>query len=115
MFLHQVAATGHGNGSSFACERIIATLRGGSMPSGLTFENVPAQKGETMRYVLLIVGALVAFDVTPARADTISLAVNNATMFMSPNVGGGDHIFFRFTGTGVKIEGIGGMACFEWC
>jgi hypothetical protein len=68
-----------------------------------------------MRYLLLVLAALFAFDVSPAHADPISAAVNNATMFMGPNSGSGDNIFFRFTGTGVEIEGIGGMACFDWC
>jgi hypothetical protein len=36
-------------------------------------------------------------------------------MFMVPNFGGGDNISFKFTGIGVDIEGIGGMACFDWC
>ena len=40
---------------------------------------------------------------------------NNAAMFMVPNFGGGDNISFKFTGIGVDIEGIGGMACFDWC
>jgi hypothetical protein len=68
-----------------------------------------------MRYLLLFLAALFAFDVSLAHADPISVAVNNATMFMGPNFGGGDHISFKFTGIGVDIEGIGGMACFDWC
>lgn len=68
-----------------------------------------------MRYLLPFLAALFAFDVFPAHADPISVAVNNATMFMVPNFGGGDNISFKFTGIGVDIEGIGGMACFDWC
>ena len=68
-----------------------------------------------MRYLLPFLAALLAFDVSPAQADPISVAVNNVTMFMSPNFGGGDNISFKFTGTGVDVEGIGGMACFDWC
>ena len=68
-----------------------------------------------MRYLLLFLPALFAFEASPAHADPISVAVNNATMFMVPNFGGGDNISFKFTGIGVDIEGIGGMACFDWC
>jgi len=68
-----------------------------------------------MRYLLLSFTALVAFDVSAARADPISAAVSSATMFMTPNSGAGDNISFTFTGVGVDIEGIAGMACFEWC
>jgi hypothetical protein len=68
-----------------------------------------------MRYLPLVLAAFFAFDGTPAHADPISAAVVNATMFMGPNFGSGDNIFFRFTGPGVDIEGIGGMACFDWC
>lgn len=67
-----------------------------------------------MRYLLLVT-ALFAFDVSRAHADPISAAVDTATMFMGPNFGGGDNISFRFAGSGVKIEGTGGMACFDWC
>ncbi len=80
----------------------------------LTFENVPAQKGETMRY-LLVLAALFAFDASRAHAEPISVEVTYATMFMRPNAGGGDNIRFQFTGIGVDIEGVGGMACFDWC
>jgi hypothetical protein len=68
-----------------------------------------------MRYLVLVLGALFAFDVSPARADLILGVVDSATMVMGPNFGGGDNIFFKFTGTGVEIDGIGGMACFDWC
>src|SRR5690349_12924635 len=36
-------------------------------------------------------------------------------MFMGPNDGSGDNLSFTFTGPGLKIVGIGGMACFDWC
>jgi hypothetical protein len=36
-------------------------------------------------------------------------------MFMIPNDGSGDNVGFSFTGPGVNITGIGGMACFDWC
>jgi hypothetical protein len=68
-----------------------------------------------MRYLLLVLLAFFAFDGAPAHADPISATVGNATMLMGPNRGGGDNISFKFTGLGVDIEGIGGMACFDWC
>jgi hypothetical protein len=67
-----------------------------------------------VRYLLLILAALFAFDASPAHADPILATVGSATMFMGPNVAG-DNISFTFTGMGVDIEGIGGMACFDWC
>jgi hypothetical protein len=67
-----------------------------------------------MRYLLLVLTASFAFNASSAHADPISAAVDHATMFMGPNVAG-DNISFKFTGVGVDIEGIGGMACFDWC
>jgi hypothetical protein len=49
-------------------------------------------------------------------ADSIpTFYVTDAKMFMGPNDGSGDNIFFILTGPGVDIEGVGGMACFDWC
>src|SRR5690349_3948273 len=93
----------------------VAALRARSMRSCLTSENVAAERVDAMRYLVLVLGALFAFDVSPARADLIFGVVDSATMVMGPNVGGGDNIFFKLTGTGLEIDGIGGMACFDWC
>jgi len=69
-----------------------------------------------MRYVLLVLASLFAFDVAAVRADPIPVFhVLNATMFMGPNQGAGDNVLFTFTGPGVDIEGRGGMGCFSWC
>jgi hypothetical protein len=71
--------------------------------------------GGTMPYVLLVLVTLFALDVSPARADPIAtFPVMDATMFMTPNVVG-DNISFTFTGPGMDVRGIGGMACFAWC
>jgi hypothetical protein len=93
----------------------VAALRARSMRSCLTSENVAAERVDAMRYLVLVLGALFAFDVSPARADLILGVVDSATMVMGPNFGGGDNIFFKLTGTGLEIDGIGGMACFDWC
>jgi hypothetical protein len=53
-----------------------------------------------MRYVLLVLAAALARDVSTARADPIPIfRVVDATMIMNPNVAG-DHIAFAFTGLG---------------
>jgi hypothetical protein len=49
-------------------------------------------------------------------ADSIpTFHITEATMFMGPNDGSGDNVFYSFTGPGVTITGLGGMACFDWC
>jgi len=66
----------------------------------------------------LIWGAAILFVVsaTCAYADSVStFNITQATMFMGPNDGSGDNVGFSFTGPGVNITGIGGMACFDWC
>jgi hypothetical protein len=73
------------------------------------------QNGGAMRYLLLVLTTLFAFDVSSARADPIPIFhVTAATMAMRPNVSG-DNISFEFTGPGVDIRGTGGMGCFAWC
>jgi len=68
-----------------------------------------------MRYVLLALATVFASDVSTARADPIpTFRVLDATMFMRPNVAG-DNISFTFTGPGLDVRGVGGMACFAWC
>ena len=71
-----------------------------------------------MKFVLFALTILLAFDVSSTRADPIpSFRVIDATMTMSPNVGGlGDNLVFAFTGPGTDIRGFGGMGgCFAWC
>jgi len=69
-----------------------------------------------MTYVLLVLATVFAIGVSSARADPIStFQVTDATMFMSPNHGDGDNVRFTFTGTGLDVEGFGGMACSSWC
>ena len=68
-----------------------------------------------MKYLLLALTTVLAMDVSAARADPIAtFHVTEATMFMRPNVAGGN-ISFQFTGPGVLISGTGGMGCFAWC
>ena len=68
-----------------------------------------------MKYLPLVLAALLTMDVSPARAEPISIFhVTTATMSMRPNVSG-SHISFQFTGPGLDISGTGGMPCFEWC
>jgi hypothetical protein len=70
-----------------------------------------------MTYLLLVLAALFALDVSSARADPIpTFPVMDVTMFMRPNVGGvGENIRFTFTGPGMDVEGLAGMGCFSWC
>jgi hypothetical protein len=63
----------------------------------------------------LFLAALLALGAVPARADSIRATATAASMYMMPNTGLGEHIFFKFTGPGVDVEGDAGMACFDWC
>jgi hypothetical protein len=122
----------------FACEGDRQTLRGDLMSiashiwkasteserpttsgsSVTTRRGADLYEAEIMRFVLLVVTALLALDVSSARADPIpTFRVTDATMLMRPNIGGiGDALTFEFTGPGTDIKGFGGMAgCFEWC
>jgi PEP-CTERM motif len=66
--------------------------------------------------VLLFVVLPVVVPARSAYADSIpTFYVTQVNMFMSPNDGSGDNIFFTLTGPGVNIAGIGGMACSNWC
>jgi hypothetical protein len=69
-----------------------------------------------MNYLRLAIVVLLAVCAQCAYADSIStFYITQATMFMGPNDGSGDNVFFELTGPGLNIVGIGGMACFDWC
>jgi hypothetical protein len=69
-----------------------------------------------MNYLRLAIAIMFAVSVQSSYADSIpTFYVTQATMFMGPNDGSGDNVGFSFTGPGVNITGIGGMACFDWC
>jgi hypothetical protein len=69
-----------------------------------------------MRYVLLAMATLFVLGGSSAHAVPIpTYDVTDATMLMGPNAGAGDNIRFTFTGSGVDINGFGGMGCFSWC
>jgi hypothetical protein len=71
-----------------------------------------------MKFLLLGLTALLALDVSSARADPIpTFRILDATMSMTPNFGGfGDNLRFTFIGPGTDITGFGGMDdCFDWC
>jgi len=69
-----------------------------------------------MNYLRLAIAILLAVCAQCSYADSISaFHIRQVTMFMGPNDGSGDNVGFSFTGRGVNITGIGGMACFDWC
>ena len=69
-----------------------------------------------MNYLRLTIAILFAACAQCSFADGIqTFHITQATMFMGPNNGGGDNVFFSFTGPGLNITGFGGMACFDWC
>jgi hypothetical protein len=69
-----------------------------------------------MNYIRLAIAILFAACAQSSFADSIqTFQITQATMFMGPNNGGGDNVYFSFTGPGVNITGFGGMACFDWC
>lgn len=66
-----------------------------------------------LRLALVILLAVCA---QHASADSIkTFYVTQVSMGMGPNDGGGDNVFFQFTGPGLSITGSGGMECFDWC
>jgi hypothetical protein len=74
------------------------------------------KKGAAMKRLILGAVVLFAVSATCAYADSVStFHITQANMFMGPNEGFGDNVGFSFTGPGVSITGIGGMACFYWC
>ncbi|SRR5438876_6227038 len=69
-----------------------------------------------MKRLIWVAAILFVLSASCAYADSVStFNITQATMFMGPNDGSGDNVFFIFTGPGVNITGIGGMACFDWC
>lgn len=67
-------------------------------------------------YVRLAIAIVLAACAQCTYADSIpTFYITQATMFMGPNDGSGDNVSFVFTGPGVNIAGVGGMACFDWC
>jgi PEP-CTERM motif len=69
-----------------------------------------------MNYLRLAIAILFAVTGQCSYADSIrTFHITEAKMFMHPNNGGGDNVIFSFTGPGVNITGIGGMACWDWC
>jgi hypothetical protein len=68
-----------------------------------------------MNYLRLAIAILFAVCVQCSYADSIeTFWVTQATMVMFPDTSG-DNLSFSFTGPGVSISGLGGMACFFWC
>ena len=69
-----------------------------------------------MNYLRLAIAILFAFSAQCSYADSIStFHITQANMVMGPNDGSGDNVRFILAGPGVRITGIGGMACFDWC
>jgi hypothetical protein len=69
-----------------------------------------------VNYLRLAIAILFAVTSQCSHADSIrTFHITEVKMFMSPNNGEGDNVIFSFTGPGVNITGIGGMACYEWC
>ncbi len=67
-------------------------------------------------YSRLAITILLATCAQCAYANSIpTFYITQATMWMGPNDGSGDNVFFVLTGPGVNVTGIGGMACFDWC
>jgi hypothetical protein len=66
----------------------------------------------------LISGIAILFVVsaTGAYADSIAnFNITQATVFVGPNNGSGDNVFFAMTGPGTNIPGNGGIPCWDWC
>lgn len=69
-----------------------------------------------MTHLRLAIAILLAAFAQYSYADSIpTFHATQATMVMFPNDGSGDNIGFLFTGPGLEISGIAGMACFDWC
>src|SRR6266481_2960619 len=69
-----------------------------------------------MNYLRLAIAILFAVTAQCSYADSIrTFHITEVNIFMGPNDGSGDNVGFSFTGPGVNITGIGGMACFDWC
>ena len=69
-----------------------------------------------MRRLIWGAALLFAVSATCAYADSIStFNVNKIDIFVGPNDGSGDNVFFVLTGTGTNIADVGGIPCFDWC
>jgi hypothetical protein len=64
------------------------------------------------RWVIATLAILVA---QCAFADSIAFKINQATISVLPNTGGGDNVSFTLNGPHASILGFGGIACFAWC
>jgi len=72
--------------------------------------------GGAMNYLRLTVAILLAASAQCSYADSIpTFHITQATMFLANTNGAGDNLGYTFTGPGVTITGLGGMACSDWC
>ena len=82
---------------------------------GVSFSLVEVNR-RSHDYLRLAIAIVFAVTAHCSYADSIpTFHITEVLMFMGPNDGSGDNVGFSFTGPGVEITGIGGMACFDWC
>ena len=69
-----------------------------------------------MKRLIWGIAILFVVSATGAYADSVfTFNITQATVFVGPNDGSGDNVFFALTGPGTNISGNGGIPCWDWC